>query len=423
MLMLYMSRMLSELLHAREPQFSLMLGRFERASGNMGVDVRITADIVQKYHHKFKELGLDVKDTTGPELYRALMNLVAQHDMFINKRLGGSDNTNVEAIQKIILQAFPGLDIATDVWVLKKSVLRRLLKKQPPKMVMKRLRYRSIDSLLKREDPCELLAYARLIETQKWLTDFSHLYKTLQPIDFEIRPIELIQLTEQRAGVQANDFVRNKGHNVLTLKEAGLITMLPLPVKTLPGLTLNLLSTILHYAGELRSYSAYFKSRQVQNDLGDVVAKTIAEDITAGIDLHGQDVHWRTVYRHLSSGLSAEAGELFEPHVSPEDFEYQTIEEVLYRLEPALYFWYETDYVGVLADHHVISLNLRDMAVNYTNNLPYGKHSVANMRAALWQEITLSYMRRPPIEQMITRQLQNQSYEPNVFSVQLMGVR
>lgn len=418
-----MSRMLSELLRAREPQFSLMLGRLERASGNMGTDVRVTANIVQKYHHKFKELGLDAKDTTGPELYRALMNLVAQHDMFINKRLGGSDNTDVESIQQVMLQAFPGLEINTDVWVIKKSVLRRLLKKQSPKVVMKRLRYRSVDSMLKREDPCALLAYARLLETAKWLNDFTKLYKTLRPIDFEIRPIELVQLTSIRAGAQADLFIRNKGHNVLALKEAGLITMLPLPVKKLPGLTLNLLSTILHYVSELRAYSSYFKSRQVQNDLGEVVVRTIQDDITASIEMHGHDIHWRTVHKHLSNGLSAEASELFEPHVSPEDFDYQKIEEVLYKLEPALYFWYETDYVGVLADDgKVVSLNLRDMAANYTNNLPYGAHSVSNMRAALWQEILLSYMRRPPLEQMITRQIQNQMYEPDVFTVQLMGV-
>ena len=60
-----MSKMLSELLGATEPMFSIALKQLEQSSGNPSVDVRITAEIIGKIQIKTQELGLDPKDTTG----------------------------------------------------------------------------------------------------------------------------------------------------------------------------------------------------------------------------------------------------------------------------------------------------------------------------------------------------------------------
>ena len=46
--MLIMSRVISELLRASEPQFSQTISAFEQAAGYPGADVRLTADIEQK---------------------------------------------------------------------------------------------------------------------------------------------------------------------------------------------------------------------------------------------------------------------------------------------------------------------------------------------------------------------------------------
>ncbi len=63
-----MSKILSELLGATEPMFSLALKQLEAESGNPSADIRLTAEITGKLRLKTQELGLDPDDTTGKEL-------------------------------------------------------------------------------------------------------------------------------------------------------------------------------------------------------------------------------------------------------------------------------------------------------------------------------------------------------------------
>ena len=74
-----MSKLISYLLGAEEPLFSISLRQLEKTAGNPAVDVRLTAEIIGKVRMKMKQLGLDPGDTKGPELYKALIrNHVAQ---------------------------------------------------------------------------------------------------------------------------------------------------------------------------------------------------------------------------------------------------------------------------------------------------------------------------------------------------------
>lgn len=80
-----MSQFLSELLEAAEPAFTLSLRQLEQISGAPSADIRLTTDIIGKVHLKLRELGLDPKDTTGQELYHALIGLIRQHDEFFSE--------------------------------------------------------------------------------------------------------------------------------------------------------------------------------------------------------------------------------------------------------------------------------------------------------------------------------------------------
>ena len=418
----YMSKIIAQLLGVPEPKLSMVTGRFERATGNLGIDVALTADIIQKYHEKFKELGLDPVDTTGAELYQALLNLVSKHDDFIYRKLGGSSTASAAEVQATIMQAFPGLDIPHDVWALKKSALRKLLKAHPPKKVMKLLRYRSLDSMLKREDPARILAIARLAESPTWVQAHIKHYKVLRAVDFEVRAVELINLGGDSFNKVAEGFIRSKGHNVLALKEAGLIAMLPLAEQKMPGLTLNLLIKILHYTAELYAYSAYFRSCLLRDELGESVVRAIMDDFMLDVDIHGHAVSWKSLHKHLSEHQSQPVIELFEPHLTADDFLYQPIETILYKLEPALYFWHDIDFVGAVAGNTIVPFNLQDMAANYVNGLPYGKHSSFYMQTALWQELLTRYMQRPSVEALVAKQLQDRFSSQFSISTHVMGV-
>jgi hypothetical protein len=71
-----MSQFLQSLLDAPEPLFSTGLAKLEKNAGNIGIDTRLIADIIEKSHDIMRRLSLDTRDTSGNELYYALIATV-----------------------------------------------------------------------------------------------------------------------------------------------------------------------------------------------------------------------------------------------------------------------------------------------------------------------------------------------------------
>ncbi len=415
-----MSRQLSELLGAIEPMFSLSLRQLEQASGRPSVDVRLSAEMHAKIVVKMRSLGLDPKDTTGKEMYYALMDLVHKHDDFLAKRLGGKDPGDVDEMLPLIRLVAERLNIPKTAWVLKHSVAKRLLKATPPKRVMKQLGYRSIDSMLKREPLPEIYGALRFAESPLWLNNFIKKYKQLSPSDFESRRIEFIQLDSKKWNGMAEAFVRARRHNITHLKELGVVLILPLPVKRMPGITITVLPLLIHYVSEIRLYSAFFKMHQVRANFGDMLITTLTTDPSKHAVMAGQHVHWRIIQRYFGK-MNGSHPELFEPHVQPEDLHWRKAEEILYRLEPALHFWHDMDYVGMMDGRKPVSLGLMDAAVSYINKLPYENRSTYHFRESLWNEIFIRYMGQKALEAEILEQLDNDMIAPELLAMNTKG--
>lgn len=414
--MVIMSRALAEFLGVDDPLFSMKLEKLEHASGSQGIDVRLLAEMIGRSHQKMRELGLDPRDTTGQELYRALLNLVAKHDEFLARKLGVKDAADVQAIMPRLKSFVDQLDIPKSSWAIKSASAKRLIRSLPPKKVMKQLGYRSLDSMLKRESPIELFAAARFLEGSTWQNAMIKKYKSLSPRDFENRDVQLIQLDETKWGTPAEAFVRSSRYNITHLKEFACVIVLPLPIKHMPGATITMLPLLNHYINEVRMYGAYFKIQQVKPDFGEIVAKTLQEDEAHHANMAGHALHWRTIHRHFSTSEAKRLRTVFEPHVRQEDLHWRKAEEVLYRIEPALHFWYDMDFVAIKTGSQIVSFNLIDMAVSYVNGLRYGMQSVARMRDSLWNELLLRYMGQQALEGQILRQL-SVADEASVFAL------
>lgn len=400
-----MSRVLAELLGVSEPELSGILLSLEEASGGPGVDIRLIAELSATVHQKTRELGLDPKDTTGRELYHALQALVAQHDMFLAQVLGARDSQNVKDVLPRIISAIQTLPIPRKCWAIKPSVIKKLLKKTPPKKVMKQLGYRSVDSMIKREATDEILGATRVLESLQWQHRFTKTYKQLSPSDFETRDIVIKQLDTAKWGSAVNTYIYAHHHNITHLKEFGSVLVLPLPVLTMPGLCVTLLPMILHYINEIRIYSSYFKLEQVKPHFGEIVAKTISEDPTEAANMAGQKIHWRTLSKHFGKAQRPHPDE-FQPHVQADDLYYRKAEDVVYRLEPALKFWENLDYVArSQAGVHPVSLSLLDNAVSYCNGLEYGQNILSHSQTSLWNELLLRYMDQESLEEQVLNQL------------------
>ena len=396
------------MLGADEPFFSIALKQLEQASGHESIDVRLSAEIIGKVRQKTRELGLDPKDTTTEELYQALVGLAKKHDTFLAKRIGAKDAGDVHDILPRMKTFMEQLDIPKSVWVLKASVAKRLLKATPPKRVMKQLGYRSIDSMLKREPIGELYGSLRFAETPDWLERFAQKYQKLSPSDFEVRDIEFIQLDPKKWGSSTNAFVTKNRHNLTHLKEMGVILILPLPVRRMPGITITVLPLLLHYVNEIRLYSAFFKLQQVQQNFGKILAETIIQDPGEHASMAGNKLHWRIIGRHFGLVPKEQHPEIFEPHVQPEDLAWHKSEEVLYHIEPALHFWHGMDFVALQdGTQPPVSFNLVDVAVSYVNRLRYGQQSAYHFRQSLTNEVYSRYMSQRALEVQILKQLDN----------------
>jgi len=93
--------------------------------------------------------------------------------------------------------------------------------------------------------------------------------------------------------------------------------------------------------------------------------------------------------------------------VSIDDLAWQKAEDVLIRIEPALAFWRDTDFVGITIgeEEKPVSFNLLDVTLNYANEIPCDKRIIHNMQSALWDELLVRYMSSNHIRSQILSQL------------------
>lgn len=413
-----MSKMLSDLLGATEPMFSLALKQLENDSGNPSADVRLTAEIMGKIRLKTQELGLDPDDTTGKELYYGLLNLIEEQDKHLVKQIGGTDPNDAVALMPLMKKAWEAVDTPKSCWVLKHSVAKAMLKKTPPKAIMKHLGYRSIDSMLKRENLGEIYGALRFAEDPKWLNAFDETYKKLKPSDFETRDIEIVEMPLERWGDMSGPFIHKKKHNITHLKELGVILMLPIgPDTHLKGITIFALPLLFHYLCEIRLYSAFFKFKQMQPKFGEIVANTLIADTPQAAVMAGQTIHWRVIQRYFGRLENEYHPEIFEPHVQPEDLHWRRAEDLLYEVDPELGFWRDLDYVGVMHAGRPVTLNLLDIAASYVNDMPYHDRAIYHFRESLWNEVFVRYMGQKNLEQQVLQQLDNSLIAPENLKV------
>jgi len=409
-----MAHALSQLLDAHEPLFTMEMQDLERISGHASIDVKLIAEISQKFRMKVKELGLDPDDTTANELYHALQGLMKLHNEYLTKAIGCKLDSDLDSQCKAIKKAIEKLNIPKACWVMKQSVAKKILKAYPPKKVMKYLGYKSIDSMIKREPIIELYAACRVIETTSWQNNFIKTYKKLTPSDFELREIKITVLKKERWSAAAAPYVKASRSNITHLKELGAVVILPINVEYLKGSVISIMSLAIYYIGEIRSYSAFFKLHQVRPDFSTVIVDTILKDPPTKAKLAGKDMHWRIIQRHFGSTEHIQA-ELFEPHIQVEDLFWRKAEEVLYRLEPALKFWEDLDYVGSFRTETPVSFNMMDNAISFCNGLSLAKRSNNHLRQSLVNELYLRYLKQPTVEAVILEQLNDDLFSVDNF--------
>jgi hypothetical protein len=404
-----MTRFLSESLQAPEPSFSLGLKRLEAANGNPSADIRFTTEVNHDTRQKLQQLGLDPKDTTAEELYHVLQQRVQADDISLTRTLRTVAASHVSAEADVadgIIRTLEDLPDSRRCFALKNTVAKSIIKQLPPKKAMKVLGYRSLDSMLKHEQPVYIMAAAWLAEGSSWQHKLLDRYKKLTTADFEQRNIQLLSLRNARWRKLADSVVEDRRHNLLALREMGALLFLPLPNDVAPGTVTASLSLALHEINEIRAASTLLKLSQVKKDFGGVVQMIVRDEPGFQSNLLDQTVPWHLIQRYYARIGDKIKEDMFEPYIELEDMAWQSVERTLSNIEPGLAFWHNSGHLGLLHQGKLVSLNIVDAALNCCNQLQFDQRMVQHFQRSLWHELLLRYLKRDTVEQVISGELQ-----------------
>ncbi len=401
-----MTRVLSELLGAKEPGFRLVVQQLEHAAGAPSADIRLMAEVGQAVRDAIRDLGLDPNDTTGPELYNALLERVKQDDKFVRELIGAEAQTDKDLSVRVA-RLVAKLEAPKKTFALKNTTTKRLLKKLPPKKVMKQLGYRSLDSMLKHEPLPQVYAAAAMVESATWHKQLLAAYRQLNPTDFESRDSSVLAPAGKRWEEFGAKYVTDVKHNVFTFKELGAVVLLPLPAQTVDGAALAVTLLAVHAVNDIRVTSAYLKLHQVRPDFGQLVAKAARSEPTTHTSLLGQALPWKLLHRYFARSDGNNATVL-EPHVQSEDIQWQPAENIVAGLHDRLEFWQHGAHLALHTADGPVSLNLTDAVLNFCNHLPYERRIVHYFRDHLWHELMLRYLHQENIEQLVHEQLNDE---------------
>jgi hypothetical protein len=406
-----MTRFLSLALGAEEPFFGLGLRRLEAANSHPSHDIRFSSEITQASRAKLLELGLDPRDTTAQELYKAIERRVQEDDARLTRYLRTQAATHISAEADVVTgmaHAIRQLPDTKRAFALKGSSLKAIIKRLPPKKAMKQLGYRSLDSFLKHESPVQVLTAAWLTEGPVWQKKLLDQYKKLQPRDFETRTIQIVHPTSKKWRELSAGIVAERRHNLVSFKEMGALVFLPLPADLPAGAVTVSFSLALHELNEIRASSTFLKLCQVKGDFGQIVAGIVSDEPQLSSKLLDQPMPWHLVQRYYARLNDKFHEEIFGPHLQLEDMSWQPVERTLSQLVPSFSFWHDTAHLALLDHHQPVSLNLIDAALNFCNKLPYEKRAAHYFQRSLWHELMLRYLRHQPIEETVLGELQPQ---------------
>jgi hypothetical protein len=296
-----MNRTISSILGHPEAAVAKAIAKLEAKNGYPSHDVRHLAENIQKTRIKLAELGLDPDDTTGEELYHSLLARFRQDSQLFDERfslVGTSDNRSVTLATRMVLQNFE----MPERWVLKSSVAKKLLKAQPPKKLMQRLSYRSVDSLLKREQLAEIYLGISYTETAIWHRAYSKLVCGLDSTAFEMRRLSLGSLNAAKWGeLETEDLLAyNNDYGVLGFLPAQQnIGTLSLVVLLLDGLASFKELKVSEHASKLSRELIWW------SDMDGLVANLNSEHISMSLD----DVSLNDIHSHNFQDRVLEAGQ------------------------------------------------------------------------------------------------------------------
>lgn len=395
-----MSRLLVQLLGVDERNFRTFIDRLERICLNPSIDIRLSAEIISKTREKARELGLDSVDTTAKELFYALKGRLIEDDNRL-KSILKIDNKSAEQSMKILAKTATKLSKKELALCMTTAGTRRVLLAVPPRKTLRALKLRSIESVLKREDPKLVYAIAAQFEDASWKSQVHAKMKRLPSKDIEWQSVEVIQMSSAWLE-KILEKVHHHGFQIVC-PEVGAVVLLPVIPKFSEGVTILSLCFILQAAQRLAVEGMPYRRQGFMQGYHNLLPE-IAHGQQAVLDsMHGLAPSWRAVHELIAKGFLLES----QPEVELvlNELDWQSTEMKLSTIVPNIDFWVDTHYLAVKTDSKPVSLHIMDVARAVVVKSELGNQSVTHLEGSLWNELQIRYLQQDALAKSLTQQL------------------
>ncbi len=396
-----MSKLLVQLLDVDEKGFRRYIDKLEKACMHPGLDIKLTAELITKSRDKIRQIGLDISDTKPKEMYYALLHLAKKHDELIVKKLN-IGRKNPEKVAKILATTSNKLSGNEKCLALTNSGTKKILKAVPPKKTLKTLKYRSLDSVLKRENPKLLYHLATIIEDKSWKSQIHAKMRRLEPKYVSWQQVEYVLMPDNWYKKVINIIDNSRAYT--TNAETGSVVVLPVFDKTKTGSIALALSLLLQQAQNLSVRSLPYRQEALGHGFSLVLSEIAHKKQAQLVSIHGLTPSWAAVHELLGKGhikISAP-----ETEFVLDDLNWSTTETKLASLVSEMDFWIYSHYLAISTNSlKPVSIHLTDVLLSLVNELEYGEQSVVHFENSLWNEIQVRYLQEDVLAHSLVHQL------------------
>jgi hypothetical protein len=373
-------------------------------TGKKDVIKNLENDINSLVSDRLKNMGLTF-DSVAEDVIEKLGFKIKESENELYSHIGISRN-NFE-FAKVKDFAYQ-ITTEKEGFFLKEENAKNILKRRPPKGVLKYLGYSNVDEMLEREDVVEIFSALRFVEDNEWMHEtFNIAYGEFKPEDFEKRPIELRMLHKQWYEI-AEKFVAKKHHNVSHLKEFGVIFLNPIN-QTVPGAFIRDFALFFHYFHELAFYSKLFEKFADGPDFAEKLKSFLRGDLPEKNAVSPGE--WLIVQRYLWKE-NLKDPKLFLPRVNPESLHWHKAENDLIEFgkknpNSNLNFWDKLDFVGDYfpdknGELSLVSFDLEDNAMIFSEKQHGDDVEIwYHQQEALWNELFRRYVGKEEMDKLI----------------------
>ena len=404
-----MSRKLSEYLGVNNISFLATIRALEASTFSPGIDIKLSLEIENKTNQKIHELGFDSSDSTDEEIYAGLNHKFLSDADRIDAAI--NDFEDKGNLNSKIITNLKNITSDRNCFAIKHSVVKKQLQNLPPKVLLKKLGYRSVDSLIKREPVSVILSAALCLESETWKSHYYDMYKKLTPSDFEERKIEIFEPRKTKSWSNlSNELLELNRSTVMVSKELGGVIILPLPEK-IRGLSTATLIFSLDGINSIRIHSVFCKLQQVKERVGEIICNVLLGKPDLLATVAGQEVPWHIIQKFYNRHIDKFPVEIFDPHVQSEDLGLLNIESILSAIGPGLDFWNGSEITAYKDFNEIVSFNIKDVCINALNETNFSSRSLEYFRESLWTELILRYISEESLEDSMVNQLDGKLIE------------